>query len=92
VPVAYVLDGKEVEYKAGRQGTEGKGKRTAKWTADGNGFEVNEEESFDGPQGAVTIQFARKWAMQPDGKTLVILIDAKGPNGTQTIKRTFVKK
>src|SRR6476659_5736042 len=40
VPVTYVLDGKEVEYKTTRQGLEGKGKRSAKWATDGNGFEV----------------------------------------------------
>jgi hypothetical protein len=92
VPVTYVLDGKEVEYKTTRQGLEGKGKRTAKWAGDGNGFEVNEEETLDGPMGTVTVQFARKWTMQEDGKTLVITMDIKGPNGSQTVKRTFVKK
>jgi len=92
VPVTYVLDGKEVEYKTTRQGLEGKGKRSAKWATDGNGFEVTEEETLDGPMGAVTLQFARKWTLQEDGKTLVIVMDIKGPNGSQTIKRTFVKK
>jgi hypothetical protein len=38
------------------------------------------------------VQFSRKWTMQPDGKTVVIVMDIKGPNGSQTIKRTFVKK
>src|ERR1041385_1786219 len=90
VPVTYVLDGKTVEYQASRQGLEGKGKRTGQWTTDG--FEVNEEESLDGPQGPVVVQFSRKWTMQPDGKTVVIVMDIKGPNGSQTIKRTFVKK
>ena len=92
VPVTYVLDGKEVEYKTTRQGQDSKGKRTAKWASDGNGFEVNEEETIDTPQGPVTVQFARKWTMQEDGKTLVIVMDIKGPNGSQTIKRTFVRK
>jgi hypothetical protein len=90
VPVTYVLDGKTVEYQTSRQGLEGKGKRTGKWTSDG--FEVNEEESLNGPQGPVVVQFSRKWTMQPDGKTVVIVMDIKGPNGSQTIKRTFVKK
>ena len=72
------------------QTIKGKGKRTGKWTTDG--FEVNEEESLDGPQGPVVVQFSRKWTMQPDGKTVVIVMDIKGPNGSQTIKRTFVKK
>jgi hypothetical protein len=88
----YNFNGKEMEYTPKRGGAEGKGKRTAKWATDGNGFEVAEEEKFDSPNGEVTFQFARKWAMLPDGKTLVIELDVKGPNGAQHSKRTFVKK
>ena len=91
VPVTYVLDGKETEYPANRMG-EGKGKRTASWSADGNGFEVSEEENYDTKNGPTKIQFSRKWTMAPDGKTVVIILDIKGPNGNGTIKRTFVKK
>ena len=88
----YTFNGQETAYTPKRGGAEGRGKRTAKWTADGNGFEVAEEEQFDAPNGEVTFQFARKWALLPDGKTLTIELEVKGPNGPQHSKRTFVKK
>jgi hypothetical protein len=91
VPVTYVLNGKETEFKATRKG-EGKGKRVASWSADGNGFEVTEQETYASDKGSDTFQFVRKWTMLPDGNTLVIVMDIKGPNGDATIKRTFVKK
>ena len=89
---AYVLDGKEAEYPVSRAMGEGKGKRTAKWTADGNGFEVTEEEKVDTPNGQVTLKFARKWAMAADGKSLTIELDVASPTGKQHSKRIFVKK
>jgi hypothetical protein len=88
----YTLNGKETEYAPKRMGTEGKGKRVARWTQDGNGFAVTEEETFETPNGAATLQFTRKWAMAADGKTLTIELDVKGPNGPQHSRRTFIKK
>src|SRR5678815_5521219 len=53
---SYTIDGKEAEFSPkAPNGQTGKGKRTAKWTADGNGIEVNETSTFDGPEGAVNI-------------------------------------
>jgi len=92
VATSYVLDGKEVEYPVKRQMGEGKGKRTAKWSADGNGFEVAEEETIEGANGPVVLKFTRKWAMASDGRSLTIDLDVDGPNGKQHTKRTFVKK
>ena len=89
---AYELNGKEVEYTPTRGGAQGRGKRTAKWAADGNGFEVTEEERFDSPNSEVVFQSSRKWVMLADGKTLTIELDVKGPNGPPHMKRTFVKK
>jgi len=89
---AYEINGKEVEYTPTRGGAQGRGKRTAKWAADGNVFEVAEEERYDSPNGEVVLQFSRKWVMLADGKTLTIELDVKGPNGPQHSKRTFVKK
>jgi hypothetical protein len=88
----YVLDGKEAPYTTKRMNAEGKGKRTAKWTADGAGLEIAEEETFDSPNGEVTLHFSRKWAMLADGKTLTIELEVNGPNGPQHSKRTFVKR
>jgi hypothetical protein len=93
VPDSYMLDGKEVDFNPKAPGgAAGKGKRTATWAADGNGFEVNEKATFDTPEGAVTIQTTRKWALSPDGKTLKIEMTVDGPNGKQLLQRTFTRK
>lgn len=88
---SYTLDGKETDFTPKTPGGQsGKGKRTAKWTADG--IEVIESSTFDGPQGPVNVQMQRKWTLSADGKTLKIEIVAEGPQGKQQIKRTFIKK
>lgn len=92
VATSYVLDGKEVEYSVKRPIGEGQGKRIARWTVDGNGFEVNEEEKVNAANGPVVLKFARKWTMTPGGNTLTIELDIEGPNGKQRTKRTFTKK
>jgi hypothetical protein len=90
---SYTLDGKEAEFSPKTpNGQAGKGKRTAKWAADGNGIEVNENSTFDGPEGSVNIQMTRIWTLSADGKTLKIDIAAEGPNGKQQVKRTFTRK
>ena len=90
---SYTLDGKETEFTPQTpNGPAGKGKRTAKWSADGNGIEVTENSTFDGPEGPVSIQMTRLWTLSADGKTLKIDLTADGPNGKQQVKRTFVKK
>src|SRR4028118_795975 len=50
---SYNADGKEVDFTPqGPQGAIGKGKRTAKWTAEGAALEVSETATLDGPNGA----------------------------------------
>lgn len=89
----YTLDGKPADFTDKRpNGLEGKGKRTAKWSADGNGIEVSEEISYDTPQGAVTVNVTRKWALSADGKSLTIDMDIASPMGSQHVKRVLVKK
>ena len=89
----YMLDGKEAEFTPKTpNGQSGKGKRTAKWSADGNGIEVNENSTFESPEGSVNVQMTRTWMLSADGKTLKIDIAVDGPNGKQQVKRTFVKK
>ena len=93
VPDSYTLDGKEVEFTPrGGGGQTGKGKRTAKLSADGKSIEVSETATFDTPEGSLTVQATRKWALSPDGKTLKIDLTIDGPNGQQVIKRTFIRK
>ena len=90
---SYTLDGKEAEFTPKAPGGQsGKGKRTAKWAADGNGIEVNENSTFESPEGSVSVQMTRTWTLSADGKTLKIDIAAEGPNGKQQVKRTFIKK
>lgn len=89
----YTLDGKPADFTAkGPGGAEGKGKRTAKWSADGNGIEVSEAIIYETPDGAVTVDITRKWTLSADGKTLTIDMNVTSPMGTQQIKRVMVKK
>ena len=90
VPDSYTLNGEETDFEpkfAG--GGKGKGKRTAQRTE--NGFEVVEKSSVDTPEGAVTIEMKRKWQLLADGKSLVIELNIKGPQGEQKTKRIFIK-
>ena len=90
---SYIINGKEVEFPSRLNETiETKGKRVAKWNADGRGFEVNEESVFDTPEGKVTVTLQRKWNLSADGKTLVIELNRKTPGGAFTVKRTFNRK
>lgn len=89
----YMLDGKPADFTSkGPGGMEGKGKRTAKWSADGNGIEVSENIVYDTPNGPVTVEIARKWTLSQDGKTLTIDMNVTSPMGSQQIKRVLVKK
>jgi imidazolonepropionase-like amidohydrolase len=88
---SYMLNGQEVEFSPKTpDGKTGKGKRTAK--LGGNSIDVSEQVAFDSTEGAVKINTTRKWTLSPDGKTLKIDITIDGPNGKQTLKRTFIKK
>ncbi|HEX8091635.1 MAG TPA: hypothetical protein VF762_22470 [Blastocatellia bacterium] len=90
---SYTVNGKEADFVPQTpQGPNGKGKRTAKWAADGAGIEVTEEATFETPDGAINQQMTRKWSLSPDGKTLIIDLNSKGPQGAVHTKRTFVKK
>jgi hypothetical protein len=89
----YELSGKEVEFTARlSSGQETKGKRVAKWNADGAGIEVNEEATFDTPDGKITITMRRKWTLSADGNTLMIELNHTGPNGPVSSKRAFNRK
>ncbi|HEY7543716.1 MAG TPA: hypothetical protein VID27_02480 [Blastocatellia bacterium] len=91
ISAVYSLDGKEAEFTQPTQNGDAKGKRIAKWVADGRGIEVNEVINIDTPQGAATVKINRKWALSADGKTLTIDIDQSGPNGDFHSKRVFNK-
>jgi len=90
---SYTVDGKEADFTPqGPQGPIGKGKRTAKWSADGAGLEVSETATLDGPNGPDEVSATRKWTLAADGKTMTIELTFNGEQGTQKTKRTFVKQ
>ena len=75
----YTINGQETNFPARLQsGPTATGKRTAKWNAEGTGFEVNETASFTTPEGNVLITMQRKWMLAADGKTLVIELHHTG--------------
>lgn len=89
----FIVDGKTVDFTPkGPNGMEGKGKRTAKWSADGNSIDVSENSTFETPSGPVDVQVTRKWTLSADGKTLRIDRTVISPMGTQQINSVFVKK
>jgi len=90
---SYTADGKEVDFTPqGPQGPMGKGKRTAKWSADGAALEVSEAATLDGPDGSAEVSATRKWWLAADGKTLTIEMAFSGEQGVQKSKRVFVKQ
>ncbi len=91
VSAHYTLDGKEAEFTQEIPNGDAKGKRIAKWTADGRGIDVSEEISFDTPQGAVTVKITRKWVLSADGKSLTIDLTQSSPQGEGRSKRVFNK-
>lgn len=93
---AFVLDGKETDFKpllvGGGGATVKKAKRTAKWAEDGNGFDATEEATLEGPDGEDTIKVTQRWSLSADGKSLTIELEMKGPSGAMKTRRVFVKK
>ena len=90
---SYTADGKETDFiPQGPQGAMGKGKRTAKWSADGAGVEVSETATLEGPNGPDEVSATRKWSLAADGKTLTIELTFSGEQGMQKTKRVFVKQ
>ena len=90
---SYTADGKETDFTPqGPQGPMGKGKRTARWTADGTGLEVSETATVEGPNGPEEVSATRKWTLAADGKTLTIELTFRGAEVSQQSKRVFTKQ
>jgi hypothetical protein len=87
---AYTADGREVEFAP--PGALGKGKRTAKWSADGGSFEINELYDAPTPEGADTMKAWRRWSLSPDGRQLFVEQRAQTPLGLSMTKRVFIKQ
>lgn len=95
---AYTLDGKETEFappappNAPKDAPAPKGKRTARWMANGRGFIIEDEIVNPTPQGGTeTVLMARKWMQWPDGTFSIETITERGGNAFNN-KRVFVKK
>lgn len=102
----YSLDGKEMEFTANlsestnnssaegeTNSTEkkyGKGKVTAKRTADG--IEIKKSFVYSTQDGDSNIQITRKWTIFPYGKTLSIDTTVLNQNGTLKSRHIFNKK
>jgi hypothetical protein len=91
MPDAYVVDGKEAEFKPAiaSGGTAKGGKRVSTWAKDGAGFDVQEQAAIDGPEGADEVKGTRTWRLSPDGKVLTIELDLTGKGGAIKSKRVF---
>jgi hypothetical protein len=87
---AYTADGREVEFAP--PGAVGKGKRTAKWSADGGSFEINELYDVPTPEGADTMKGWRRWSLSADGRQLFVEQRVQTPLGLSMTKRVFVKQ
>ncbi|MDQ4122375.1 MAG: hypothetical protein M3209_13130 [Acidobacteriota bacterium] len=93
----FVLNGKETDFTppliGGAGATVKRAKRTSRWMADGNGFEVTEEAVLNSPDsGEALIKVTRRWSLSADGKTLTADTNMQNPNGGSKSKRVFVKK
>ena len=85
-------DGKEGDFTMQMRGNEIKGKRTAKWSADGTALEVSDKANVETPNGTVAIESSSKWTLSDGGKTLTIDQTRTTPRGPQTSKRVYTKK
>jgi hypothetical protein len=92
-PDAYVLDGKETDFRpAIVGGGSGTGRRTSRWLDGKRGFEARERATLEGPDGEVAVTVARKWTLAPDGNTLTIEMTMSGPQGEQASTRVYTRK
>lgn len=89
----FAADGKEGEFTMRMGPNETKGKRTAKWSADGKSLEVGEAMSFQTPDGTnVDAKTTRKWSLSADGKSLTIEETRTGGMRSGTSKRVYAKQ
>ncbi len=56
------------------------------------GLDINETATLDGPNGPAEVSATRKWTLSADGKTLTTEMIFRSEQGSQTMKRIFVKQ
>ena len=92
---AYVVNGEATDFKPPMigGGTVKSAKRTAKWAAEGKGFDTSEQAEIEGSNGTDSIKATRTWRLSDDGKTLTIDMAMTMPDGSvNKSKRVFTKK
>jgi hypothetical protein len=88
----YTLNGQETEFVAEATGGGAvKGKRISRLTSDGNGLEVTERSTMEGPGASVNVNTTRRWMIAAD-KSLAIEMKIEGANVYKQHKRVFVKQ
>ena len=94
----FILDGKEHEFQPpsppnapADQPPPPKGKRTATWLPNDAGITVTDITTATTPQGEVTTQNVRKWAINGQGE-LVVDTFIDNPRGSFEAKRIFKKQ
>ena len=93
---AYIVNGETAAFKpplVGGGGTVKSAKRTAKWAAEGRGFDTSEQAEIEGSEGTNSMKATRTWRLSDDGKTLTIEMAVTMPDGAvNKSKRVFTKK
>ena len=89
----FAADGKEGDFTMRMRENGTKGKRTAKWAADGSALEITETADVQTPDGGTaSIKNWRKWTISADGKTLTAEETRTSPRGEQKSKRVYAKQ
>ena len=89
----FAADGKEGDFTMRMMQNEVKGKRAAKWSADGAVLEITETADVQTPDGGTaSIKNWRRWTLSADGKTLTAEETRTTPRGEQKSRRVYTKQ
>ena len=84
-PRTFALDGSETT------GDTGRGKFVRKATVSGNTLELVSKNTFQGPDGEVTMTSSDKLTLSADGKVLTVVRHVESPRGAQDSTLVFNK-
>lgn len=84
-PRTFNLDGSETT------GDTGRGKFVRKATTSGNTLELTSKNTFQGPDGEVTMTSSDKLTLSADGKVLTVVRHVESPRGAQDSTLVFTK-
>jgi hypothetical protein len=86
-PRTFNLDGSETTGDTGR----GKFVRKATMSADGKTLELTSKNTFQGPDGEMTLTSSDKLSLSEDGKVLTVVRHSESPRGAQDSTLVFNK-